>query len=456
MSETSLDTIVSLSKRRGFIFPGSEIYGGLANSWDYGPLGAQLKKNIKDSWWKTFVEGREDMVGLDGSILMNPRVWQAVGHVDTFHDLMVEDTVTNKRYRADHLLEEAMGESVVGKSPEEIADLLDEYGVVSPDGNELSQPKEFNLMFRTTIGPVADDDNTVYLRPETAQAMFVNFKNVVQTSRKRVPFGLAQIGKAFRNEITPGNFTFRTLEFEQMEIEYFVEEADWEKSFEAWLASMQEWAQAIGLSADMVHTLEIDKKDLAHYSKRTVDIEFDFPFGRSELWGLAYRGDFDLKNHQEKSGENLEYTDPNDPSKKYLPHVVEPTFGVDRTLLALLISAYDEEEVEGENRVVLRFTPEIAPYQVAVLPLMRKPELEEVSKPLFDNLIADFRCEYDVTGSIGKRYRRQDEIGTPWCITVDYDSLEDNSVTIRDRDSMKQERVAIDKVSDWIAAAINS
>lgn len=423
----TLDTIVSLAKRRGFVFPGSEIYGGLANSWDYGPLGAQLRKNIKDSWWETFVESRADMVGFDGAIIMNPKVWEASGHVDTFFDLMVEDIVTHKRYCADQL----------------------EDPTKSPEGNPVSAAKQFNLMFETAIGPVREQGSVVYLRPETAQAMFVNFKNVLTTSRKRLPFGMAQIGKAFRNEITPGNFIFRTLEFEQMEIEYFIKEKNWQEVFEKWMNDMETWAEIVGIDTKSLHRQEVSQEDLAHYSKRTVDFEFDFPFGRNELWGMAYRGDFDLKNHSEHSGEKLEYTDP-ETGQKFLPHVVEPTFGVDRTLLALLISAYEEEEVKHEKRVVLRFKPQIAPYQVAVLPLMKKPELTKVAEKVGEDLRKSFRVEYDVTGSIGKRYRRQDEIGTPYAVTIDYDSLNDNAVTVRDRDSMQQERITIDKLPFYL------
>lgn len=433
--QVSLDTIVSLAKRRGFVFPGSEIYGGLANSWDYGPLGAQLRKNIKDSWWKAFVESRSNMVGLDGAIIMNPKVWEASGHTATFFDMMAEDAVTHKRYRADQLKDSSQ----------------------SPEGNPVSQAKQFNLMFETVIGPVREQGSVAYLRPETAQAMFVNFKNVLTTSRKRLPFGMAQVGKAFRNEITPGNFIFRTLEFEQMEIEYFVEEKDWPKAFEKWMSDMEAWAKSIGISGEGLHRHEVPKEDLAHYSQRTVDFEFDFPFGREELWGIAYRGNFDLKNHSEHSGEKLEYADP-ESGEKFIPHVVEPTFGVDRTLLALLVSAYDEEPVKspdgdhgpGEVRVVLRFKPHIAPVQVAVLPLMRKEELTKVAEKVAEDLRKDFRVEYDVTGSIGKRYRRQDEIGTPFAVTVDYETLEDNAATVRDRDSMRQERIVMGNLSDYL------
>ncbi len=423
-----MEKIVSLAKQRGFIYPGSEIYGGLANSWDYGPLGAQMRMNIKRAWWRDVVEQRMDMYGLDGAILMNPKVWEASGHVATFHDPLVECAKCRHRFRADQI-----------------------SSTSCPDcGGTLSAPREFNLMFKTQIGPVSEQGTTVYLRPETAQAMFVNFKNVMQSIRPRLPFGLAQIGKAFRNEITPGNYIFRTLEFEQMEIEYFIEPTDWESTFETWKQWMLNWAKSIGINLEKMHELEVPAEERAHYSKRTVDFEFDFPFGRKELWGLAYRTDFDLSNHSQASGERLEYTDPMDPKRRFVPHVIEPTMGVDRTLLAMLISAYDEEEVNGETRVVLRLTKEMAPYQVAVLPLSKKDELKAVAQPLYAQLIKSFRCEYDETQSIGKRYRRQDEIGTPFCITVDFDSLNDQQVTIRERDSMQQIRLPLNQVMTYL------
>ncbi len=424
----SMDQLVSLAKQRGFIYPGSDIYGGLANSWDYGPLGAQLRMNIKRAWWRDVVEQRSDMYGLDGAILMNPKVWQASGHVETFHDPLVECNQCHHRFRADQIATKQC-----------------------PDcEGSLSEPREFNLMFKTNIGPVSEHGTEVYLRPETAQAMFVNFKNVMQSIRPRLPFGLAQIGKAFRNEITPGNYIFRTLEFEQMEIEYFIEAEHWEQTFNQWKDWMLAWAKRYGIDTEKLHELEVPAEDRAHYSKRTVDFEFDFPFGRKELWGIAYRTDFDLSNHSQASGERLEYTDPNDPKRKFIPHVIEPTMGVDRTLLAMLISAYDEEEVNGEKRVVLRLAKEMAPYQVAVLPLSKKDELKAVALPLFDQLIKQFRCEYDETQSIGKRYRRQDEIGTPFCITVDFDSLTDQQVTIRERDSMQQVRLPLTQVNQYL------
>ncbi|PIR03657.1 MAG: glycine--tRNA ligase [Candidatus Magasanikbacteria bacterium CG11_big_fil_rev_8_21_14_0_20_39_34] len=455
--EDIMQKIVSLCKRRGFVFPGSEIYGGLANSWDYGPLGAQLRKNIKDSWWHTAVESRRDVVGIDGALMMNTKVWEASGHVATFNDPLVEDTVTNKRYRADHLLEDWLkkngkeGTIVVDGMPvEKMAAFIAENNIVSPDGNPLTEPKQFNLMFQTSIGTTNDEKNKVYLRPETAQAMFVDFKNVLGTSRKRLPFGIAQIGKAFRNEITPGNFIFRTLEFEAMEIEYFIEESGWEEHFEYWAEWMEKWAKDIGIDTNKLHRYEVEGDALAHYSKRTLDFFFDFPFGSKELWGLAYRTDFDLTNHASHSGEKLEYADPDDNSKKIVPHVVEPAMGVDRTLLALMISAYHEEQADGETRIVLKFTPEMAPVQVAVLPLMKKNGMSETAEGVFDSISNEFRCDFDESGSIGKRYRRQDEIGTPLCITIDHDTLQDGSVTVRDRDTMEQTRVKKEDLLDLL------
>lgn len=423
-----MEQLVSLCKQRGFIYPGSEIYGGLANSWDYGPLGAQLRVNIKRDWWRRVVEQRPDMVGLDGAIMMNPKVWEASGHVATFNDPLVECTKCHHRFRADQL-----------------------SGTVCPDcAGALTAPRAFNLMFQTTIGPVTEQGSKVYLRPETAQAMFVNFKNVLNSTRQRLPFGIAQIGKAFRNEITPGNFIFRTLEFEQMEIEYFIEEKDWSDTFTYWQNWMLQWAKDIGIKTEALHELEVPAEERAHYSKRTIDFEFDFPFGRKELWGLAYRTDFDLSNHQTASGEKLEYIDPEDNKRKFIPHVVEPTMGVDRTLLAILVSAYDQETVNGETRTVLRLTKDMAPYQVAVLPLSRKPELMDIAKPLFNNLVKTYRCDYDETQSIGKRYRRQDEIGTPFCITIDFDTVTDQQVTVRERDSMKQTRLPLNQVTTYL------
>src|SRR3989339_663578 len=428
-----MDKIVSLCKRRGFIFPGSEIYGGMANSWDYGPLGVELKNNIKQAWWKRFVQERGDMVGLDAALVMNPKVWEASGHLKNFTDPLVECKKCHNRFRADHI-----------------------EGKTCPDcEGELTTAKQFNLMFKTFIGPAEESANVAYFRPETAQAMFVDFRQVLETSRKRIPFGIAQIGKAFRNEITPGNFIFRTRELEQMEIEYFIKENDWQKSFEYWLAEMYEWMNYLGLSKEHIHNLEVPDGERAHYSKRTVDIEYDFPFGKSELYGLAYRTDFDLKNHSNSSGVDLVYTDP-ESGEKYIPHVIEPTFGVDRSVLAVLVEAYCEEEApttkegETETRVVLKIPKHIAPIKVAILPLSKKEELSNVAKEIHKEVSRNFFAEYDETQSIGKRYRRQDEIGTPYCVTIDFDSLEDKKVTVRDRDTMEQERIEISELVNYL------
>lgn len=422
-----MEKIIGLCKQRGFIYPGSEIYGGLANTWDFGPLGAQLKMNIKRNWWKAAVESRPDMFGFDGAILMNPKVWEASGHVDAFHDPLVECLKCHHRFAP---------QGDLASCPE--------------CGGELTEPRLFNLMFKTTIGSVETTGTSVYLRPETAQAMFVNFKNILSSMRPQLPFGLAQIGKAFRNEITPGNYIFRLLEFEQMEIEYFVAEETWEEHFEAWRSWMYTWADQIGLDRERIHEHEVPKDERAHYSQRTIDFEFDFPFGRKELWGLAYRTDYDLKQHSQHAGEELIYTDPNDATRKFAPHVIEPSQGVERTLLALLLSSYHEEKVRGEQRTVLRLKPTIAPYQVAVLPLSRKKELITTAQPIFQNLVQQFRCNYDETQSIGRRYRRQDEIGTPFCITIDFETLKDNQVTVRNRDSMEQDRIPISNIARYL------
>lgn len=423
-----MDKIISLCKRRGFIFPGSEIYGGLANSWDYGPLGVELKNNIKQEWWKRFVYQRMDMVGIDAALIMNPKVWETSGHLQNFSDPLVECKSCHKRFRADQIQEKRCPSC----------------------GGELTTSKQFNMMFKTFLGPVEDEKSIVYLRPETAQAMFVDFEQVVTTTRKYLPFGIAQVGKAFRNEITPGNFIFRTREFEQMEIEYFVKESDWEKYFDYWLKEMQEWLLHLGVSEKKITIQEIPAKERAHYSKRTVDIEYHFPFGQKELYGLAYRGDFDLKNH----GQN--YTDP-ETQEKFIPHVIEPTWGVDRSVLVALLEAYREEEVptsvegETEKRTVLKFPFWLAPFKVAVLPLSKKKELIDIAESIYAHLRTDgILCDYDETQSIGKRYRRQDEIGTPFCITVDFETLEDKAVTVRDRDTMKQERIPISDLEKYL------
>lgn len=451
-----MQDIISLCKRRGFIFPGSEIYGGLANTWDYGPRGAQLKKNLKDCWWNKFVENSSNVVGLDGSILMNKEVWQASGHADGFTDPLVEDKQNHKRYRADKIIENNLDVSAEGMSLERMQEVIDENSITSPDGNELTEPKMFNLMFETQLGPVSDEGELVYLRPETAQAIFVNFKNVLNSTRQQIPFGIAQIGKAFRNEITPGNFIFRTLEFEQMEIEFFIEKDHWEEQFSNWEHRLTEWAKDIGLDMEKLHKVEIPSEEAPHYSKKNIDFEFDFPFGQDEMWGLAYRTDYDLKNHENYSGESLKYPDPQDNSRKIIPHVVEPSLGVDRTMLALLVSAYKQEDVDGNSRTIMEFEPQIAPNQAAVFPLMDKDGLGEKAKEVHSSIKNQFRVEYDDSGGIGKRYRRQDEIGTPYCITVDYDSLEGEGVTVRDRDSMEQDRVQINQLAVYLQNKINS
>ena len=459
-----MDKIAALAKRRGFVFPGSDIYGGLANTWDYGPLGVELKRNVKDVWWRTFVHGRRDIVGIDAGILMHPRVWEASGHVESFNDPLVDCRTCKSRFRADHLIEERLGQHAEGKSPAEMSRIIAEAGLkCTVCGNAtLTDARQFNMMFRTVIGPVEETGTEVYLRPETAQAMFVQFKNILATGRVKVPFGIAQIGKAFRNEITPGNFIFRLLEFEQMEIEYFVKPDEAAESFETWVAAMRDWLDSIGVKDEFVRVREHDADELSHYSSRTIDYEYLFPgsMGWRELYGLANRSDYDLRQHQEHSGEDLQYFDQAE-NRKYLPYVIEPTFGVDRTCLVLLLDAYDEEETVDVNgkpdrRVVLRLHPRVAPYKAAVLPLLRKPELVEPAQRLFEALsgVPGALVEYDETGNIGKRYRRQDEIGTPFCFTVDFESLEDQSVTVRHRDDMSQERLAMADVPGWLQERI--
>lgn len=451
----TIDELVSLTKRRGFIYQGSELYGGLAGTWDYGPYGVALKNNIKQLWWQTFVDSRDDMYGIDAAILMNAKVWQASGHTGAgFADPLVEDKKTRKRYRVDHLLEEHDVDPV-GMTLEEMSAKVKELGLKSPEGNELSDARQFNLMFETRAGVVEDSANQVYLRPETAQGMFVNFKNVLDSIHPKLPFGLAQIGKAFRNEITPKDFIFRTREFEQMEIEYFVTESDWEKQFAAWEQRMRDWMELIGLPKDSIHDLDVPEADRAHYSKKTIDFEFEFPFGVKELYGLAYRTDFDLKNHAKHSGVDVSYLDPAT-SERFIPHVIEPTFGVDRTVLAVLTSAYWQDE--ENDRTVLKLKPALAPVKVAVSPLLRnKPELVKVAQEVYADLKKRFGAVmYDDNGNIGKRYRRQDEIGTPLCIVIDFDTLEDKAVTIRHRDTLKQERATIDGLGDAVQAQLDS
>ena len=436
MAGLSIDTVVNLCKRRGVVFQSSEIYGGLRSAWDWGPLGIELKRNLKDEWWRSMVHLRDDVVGLESSILMSPRVWEASGHVETFTDPLVECTHCHKRFRADHVdLERACPNC--GRGP------------------AWTDPRQFHLMFKTHMGPVEDSAHIVYLRPETAQGMFVDFMTVQQASRKRIPFGIAQQGKSFRNEITPGNFVFRTREFEQMEMEFFVKPGTDEEWHEYWLDERMRWYTDLGMRAQNLRLREHDAEELSHYAKRTFDIEYDFPeMGWSELEGIANRTDFDLKSHADASGEDLSYFDP-DTKERYVPYVIEPAVGVERPLMAFLIDAYSEEEAptaEGrmEKRTLLRLDARLAPYKVAVLPLSKHADLAPVAEKLAGDVRPHFVTDFDVTGSIGKRYRRHDEIGTPYCVTVDFDSLNDNQVTVRDRDSMEQERIPMAGLVEYL------
>ncbi len=431
-----MEKIVSLCKRRGFIYQGSEIYGGLAGTWDYGPLGVALKRNITNLWWKRFVEEKENMYGIDAAILMNPKAWESSGHLSGFSDPLVECEKCKKRFRADTLEDRE-------KCPE--------------CNGKLGGERQFNMMFKTNIGATEDESSAVYLRPETAGGMFVNFKNVVDSFHPRLPFGTAQIGKAFRNEIAPRDFIFRVRELEQMEIEYFVKPDEWKDSFEKFRLEMKDWIREVGIKEDSVHELEVGDGDRAHYSKRTIDFEFDFPFGRKELYGLAYRTDFDLSAHTKGSGTDLSYYD-EETKERFTPHVIEPSFGVERTVLAVLSSAYTEDELGGETRAYLKLPPNISPTLVAVFPLLKnKPELVKKAEEVYMMLKKDFsRVSFDDNGNIGKRYRRQDEIGTPFCVTIDFDTLEDDTVTIRNRDSGEQERVLIKDLGDKIANTLNN
>jgi len=464
MPAETLDQIVSLCKRRGFIFPGSEIYGGLANTWDYGPLGAELKNNVKKQWWKTFVHKRPDIVGMDSAILMNPKVWEASGHLESFTDPLVDCKECKERFRGDKLLEEKLGvEAVVVLSLDQIQPMLEAERIPCPScqASAWTEARQFNMMFKTYQGTTEESQAEVYLRPETAQGMFTNFKNVLDTERPRLPFGIAQIGKAFRNEITPGNFIFRTREFEQMEIEYFTKPKDAPDQFETLKVAQWDWFKDLGMDEKNMRYREHEKNELSHYSDRTVDIEYKFPWGWGELSGIANRTDFDLSQHEKHSGEELRYTDPDDPKKKIVPYVIEPTFGCDRTVLTFLLDAYTEEELEnGEVRTLMKFDPRLSPVDVAILPLSKKEHLiekaQEIHKMILDQ--TDLVTDFDITGSIGKRYRRQDEIGTPKAVTVDFGTLgEDdkqgkkNTVTIRDRDSLEQKRVEIGELVEQLS-----
>jgi len=450
--ENTMEKIVSLTKRRGFIFQGSEIYGGLAGTWDYGPLGVALKNNIKQLWWRHFVDSRDDMYGIDSAILMNPKVWEASGHIAGFSDPLVEDKVTHKRYRADHLLEDA-GIEADDKPVEELAKLIKENNVKSPDGNELTDVKQFNMMFKTSAGSVEGGDIDVYLRPETAAGMFTNFKNILDSYHPKLPFGIAQVGRSFRNEIAPRDFIFRVRELEIMEFEYFIREEEWEKQFEYWRAQMHEWFKLLGFEKEDIKEVEIPKDGLAHYSKRTMDFYFNYPFGYKEIAGVAYRTDHDLSAHMKTSGVDLRYFD-QQTGEKFVPHVMEPTFGFDRHIFAVIAKAFDVDEIDGNERTVLRFSKEVAPIKAAVFPLLKnKPELVSKAREVYEILKKEVpQIMWDDNGNVGKRYRRQDEIGTPKCITIDFDTLEDDTVTVRDRDTGEQERAKIEELFQMISA----
>lgn len=452
MSEISLEDIASLCKRRGFIFQGSEIYGGLAGTWDYGPLGVQLKRNIEQAWWKMFVEDRPDMYGLDSAILMNSKVWEASGHTGAgFADPLVEDVKTKKRYRADHLLEDNGVENAEVMTHAQMDEVIREKGIKSPDGNPLSEVRVFNLMFETFVGPVHDETSKSYLRPENAQGMFVNFKNVVDSFYPDLPFGLAQSGKTFRNEISPREFIFRVREFNLMEFEYFVHPDTWEERFQHMYEKFYEWTDLLGLDRKKIHELEVPEEDRAHYSKRTIDFEYAFSFGTKEIGAIAYRTDFDLKNHMKHSGVSMEYT-VKGTNERFVPHVIEPTFGLDRQLLAVLAESYTIDELHGEPRTVLKLPKHLAPVKAAVSPLLKnKPELVAKAQEVYQMLQKSLgSVTWDDNSNVGKRYRRSDEIGVPAHITIDFQTLEDGTVTVRDRDTAEQTRVAINQLLDKI------
>ena len=447
-----MEKIVALAKRRGFVYPTSEIYGGLSNSYDYGPVGAELLRNIRNIWWKEFINSREDMVGLDTQIILHPQTWVASGHVGNFSDPFVEDLKTHKRYRADHLIEKYLvsgSKLIEDMNMKEINNFIKENKIKSPDGNDLSEVKSFNLLFETEIGAVTGEKSKVYLRGETAQGIFTNFKQVIDSTRVKLPFGIGNIGRSFRNEITTGQFIFRTLEFEQAEIEYFFdpENSDWEKLMTNWKESMFKFVtKTLGIKEENLRWRRHTDKERSHYSKDTYDLDYKFPFGWKELWGIAYRTDYDLKQHMLSSGKSLEYIDSTS-GRKFIPHVIEPAVGVNRLFLMTLVDSYTEEK----DRLFLKLDPRIAPYKVAVFPLLgNKEELIKKARGIYENLKPNYMASWDDRGNIGKRYAAQDEIGTPYCITVDFDTLKDNTVTVRDRDTAKQERVSIDKIEEFL------
>ena len=447
MGQSKMEDIISLCKRRGFIYQGSDVYGGLSGTWDYGPLGVQLKRNIMNLWWRRFVDERDDIYGVDAAILMNQKVWQASGHVDTFVDPLCEDTVNHRRFRTDHILKDNSVDAD-GMTMEQMDAVIAERGIKSPDGNLLSKSRTFNMMFKTHVGATESEDSISYLRPETAQGIFTNFKNVVDSFYPNLPFGIAQQGKAFRNEIAPRDFVFRSREFEQMEIEYFVDPEHWQEAFDELLAATHDFLAELGLREEHIHELDVPAEDRAHYSKKTIDIEYDYPIGREELMGIAYRTDFDLMNIQRASGKSMEYTIKGT-NTKFVPHVIEPSFGVERALMAVLSSAYREDEQNGEKRVYLALPEHLAPVKFAVSPLLKnKPELVEKAREVYAALTKanPGRVMWDDNGNIGKRYRRQDEIGTPHCVVIDFQTLEDGTVTVRERDTTEQRRVNVEEL----------
>ncbi len=448
-SKKTMEKIVALCKNRGYVYSGSEIYGGLSNTWDYGPLGVEFKNNVKNAWRKKFIQQNKYNVGLDSAILMNPQTWVASGHVGGFTDPLMDCKSCKTRHRADKLIEET-GKDASGMTFAQMTDYIKEHGISCPDcgSKNFTDIRKFNLMFKTYQGVTEDAKNEIFLRPETAQGIFVNFANVQRTTRKKIPFGIGQIGKSFRNEITPGNFTFRTREFEQMELEFFCKPGTDLEWFNYWKNYCKNWILSLGMKEENIRLRDHSKEELSHYSNATTDIEFNFPFGWGELWGIADRTDFDLKQHQAHSGKSLEYFD-QESGEKYIPYVIEPSLGADRVALAFLCDAYDEEQIdEKDTRIVLRLHPELAPYKAAVLPLSKK--LSSGAQKVYEKLAAAFMVEYDESGSIGKRYRRQDEIGTPFCITYDFESENDGCVTVRNRDTMVQERISIDDLEKYI------
>ncbi len=466
-TQATLDKIANLCKRRGFVYPSSEIYGGQESTYDYGYYGILLKNNIRDFWWKRFVLDREDMIGIDSSIILHPTTWVASGHVGAFNEIVVDDKVSKLRFRVDHLIENWIEKNIsklpelkeyepAGMTIEEMAEFLVKYKLKSPDGNEITEPRKLNQLFETKIGAVAANKSTVYLRGETAQGIFVAYKSILDSMRVKLPFGVGQVGKSFRNEITKGQFIFRTLEFEQMEIEYFFdpEASNWSELFADWQESFIQFYQDLGLSRDNLRFREHSDKERSHYSSQTFDIDYEFDFGFKEMIGLAYRADFDLTQHSKHSGKELTYTDPKT-GRKFIPHVIEPAMGLNRAMMAMMYEGYTEQDLgEGKTRTVLKLKPFFAPIKVAVFPLQKDEKLKEAARKLFSELKTDFTCEFDDSGNIGKMYRRQDEIGTPFCVTVDFDTLTDGKVTIRKRDDMSQQRIPLSEVQSYIAKGI--